>query len=86
MLLSSDSHQTLINPVTCHPPLPRHPLPSSEPFVYNFMSFLFIVMVVCAHLVYFCERGVNKQFPASYLEGIHLHARTPLRRPDQNPL
>jgi len=41
-----------------------------QPFVYNFMSFLFIVMVVCAHLVYFCERGLNKQFPASYLEGI----------------
>jgi ABC-type amino acid transport substrate-binding protein len=40
-------------------------------FFYNFICFLFIVMVIFGHLVWFVERGVNsKHFPPNYFSGI----------------
>jgi hypothetical protein len=41
-------------------------------FVYNFICFLFIVMVIFGHLIWLAEHQHNsKQFDRSYLHGIH---------------
>jgi ABC-type amino acid transport substrate-binding protein len=40
-------------------------------FFYNFICFLFVVMVIFGHLVWFVERGSNsKHFPPAYVDGI----------------
>ena len=43
----------------------------TEPFLINFMCFLFIWIVIFAHLAWLAERNANAaQFPRSYIEGI----------------
>jgi len=42
-----------------------------QPFCYNFVSFLFIIMVVFGHLIWLVERKENPEmFPTAYIEGI----------------
>lgn len=42
-----------------------------EPFVVNYMAFLFMWVIVVSHLIWLVERKFNtKQFPLSYIDGI----------------
>ena len=42
----------------------------SSVFFINFLCFLFVMIVIVAHLVWLFERGYNDDFPAYYLDGI----------------
>ena len=43
----------------------------AQPFFVNFLCFIFLLVVLFAHMVYFCERSSNSEhFPSEYLDGI----------------